>query len=135
MTHDEAFLAAILEAPDDPTPRLVYADWCEENGKPDFAYALRWMLARGLAPAHLPQRKLWPWMWFRASPLGGADWVKREKRRHQPAIMPVLLFDLLPTPDPHYQSFRSWHEAVESLGLRLRILGDLYAIAGRAESG
>jgi uncharacterized protein (TIGR02996 family) len=27
MTHEEAFLAAILEAPDDDTPRLIYADW------------------------------------------------------------------------------------------------------------
>jgi uncharacterized protein (TIGR02996 family) len=34
MTHDEAFLQAILEAPDDDTPRLIYADWLEEQDDP-----------------------------------------------------------------------------------------------------
>ena len=32
-----AFLADILEHPDDDTPRLVYADWLEENGDTDDA--------------------------------------------------------------------------------------------------
>ena len=34
MTHDEAFLAAVREAPDDDAPRLLYADWLEERGDP-----------------------------------------------------------------------------------------------------
>jgi uncharacterized protein (TIGR02996 family) len=34
MNHDEAFLQAILEAPDDEAPRLIYADWLEEQGDP-----------------------------------------------------------------------------------------------------
>ena len=34
MTHDEAFLQAILEDPEADTPRLVYADWLEERGDP-----------------------------------------------------------------------------------------------------
>jgi uncharacterized protein (TIGR02996 family) len=34
MTQDDAFLQAILEAPDDDVPRLVYADWLEEHGDP-----------------------------------------------------------------------------------------------------
>jgi uncharacterized protein (TIGR02996 family) len=32
MTQDEAFLQSIIEAPSDDTPRLIYADWLEENG-------------------------------------------------------------------------------------------------------
>jgi uncharacterized protein (TIGR02996 family) len=32
MTHDEAFLKAIAENPDDDAPRLIYADWLEEHG-------------------------------------------------------------------------------------------------------
>ena len=32
MTHDDAFLQAILETPDDDTPRLIYADWLDEHG-------------------------------------------------------------------------------------------------------
>ena len=34
MTHDEGFLQAILEAPEDDTPRLIYADWLEDQGDP-----------------------------------------------------------------------------------------------------
>lgn len=36
-----AFVAAIEAAPDDQTVRLVYADWCDENGDPATAAALR----------------------------------------------------------------------------------------------
>ena len=34
MTHDEAFLQAIIDNPDDDAPRLIYADWLEERGDP-----------------------------------------------------------------------------------------------------
>jgi uncharacterized protein (TIGR02996 family) len=32
MTPEEVFLQAIVEAPDDDTPRLVFADWLDEHG-------------------------------------------------------------------------------------------------------
>jgi uncharacterized protein (TIGR02996 family) len=32
MDHDRAFFEAIREAPDDDVPRLIYADWLEEQG-------------------------------------------------------------------------------------------------------
>jgi uncharacterized protein (TIGR02996 family) len=38
MTEDEPFLRAIDAAPDDDTPRLVYADWLDERGDPRAAY-------------------------------------------------------------------------------------------------
>jgi uncharacterized protein (TIGR02996 family) len=41
MTHDEAFLQAIIENPDDDTPRLVYADWLDEHGDADRAEFIR----------------------------------------------------------------------------------------------
>jgi len=34
MTDLEALHRAVLEHPDDDTPRLVYADWLEEHGDP-----------------------------------------------------------------------------------------------------
>jgi uncharacterized protein (TIGR02996 family) len=34
MTRDEAFLQAVLDSPDDDAPRLIYADWLDENGGP-----------------------------------------------------------------------------------------------------
>src|SRR5258707_731391 len=34
MTHDDAFLQAIIDRPDDDAPRLIYADWLDERGDP-----------------------------------------------------------------------------------------------------
>jgi uncharacterized protein (TIGR02996 family) len=41
MTHDDAFVESIVEAPDDDAPRLIYADWLEEHGDPDRAALIR----------------------------------------------------------------------------------------------
>ena len=41
MTDREAFLAAIRAVPDDDLPRLVYADWLEEQGDADRAEFIR----------------------------------------------------------------------------------------------
>jgi uncharacterized protein (TIGR02996 family) len=41
MTQAEAFLQAVCDNPDDDTPRLVYADWLEEQGQADRAEFIR----------------------------------------------------------------------------------------------
>jgi len=41
MSDRDAFLAAIAAAPEDDAPRLVYADWLEENGDPEHAEFIR----------------------------------------------------------------------------------------------
>jgi uncharacterized protein (TIGR02996 family) len=41
VSQHEAFLHAIIEAPDDDSPRLVYADWLEDNGDPARAEFIR----------------------------------------------------------------------------------------------
>jgi len=41
VSDRDAFLAAIHDAPDDDAPRLVFADWLEENGEPDRAEFMR----------------------------------------------------------------------------------------------
>jgi uncharacterized protein (TIGR02996 family) len=41
MTDGDAMLRAIIDAPDDDTPRLVYADLLEENGDADRAEFIR----------------------------------------------------------------------------------------------
>lgn len=41
MTDREALLAAVLQSPDDDTPRLMFADWCEENGETERAEFIR----------------------------------------------------------------------------------------------
>jgi uncharacterized protein (TIGR02996 family) len=56
MTHADAFLQAILNAPDDNAPRLLFADWLEEYGDAERAEFIRIQVAlawpsSGLAPA------------------------------------------------------------------------------------
>jgi uncharacterized protein (TIGR02996 family) len=41
LSQHESFLRAIYDAPDDDTPRLVYADFLEEHGDPDRAAYIR----------------------------------------------------------------------------------------------
>jgi uncharacterized protein (TIGR02996 family) len=41
LAEQEAFLRAIFDAPDDDTPRLVYADFLEEHGEPERAEFIR----------------------------------------------------------------------------------------------
>ena len=57
MTDDEAFVRAVVAAPADDAPRLVYADWLDERGDPRGAYLreeLRW--ARGRCGEPSPDR-------------------------------------------------------------------------------
>jgi uncharacterized protein (TIGR02996 family) len=51
MTHDDAFLQAILEDPDDDTPRLVYADWLDDHGRPERAEFIRLQCRLARLPA------------------------------------------------------------------------------------
>jgi uncharacterized protein (TIGR02996 family) len=41
VTPDEAFLADIIESPDDDAPRLIYSDWLEDHGQADRATFIR----------------------------------------------------------------------------------------------
>jgi uncharacterized protein (TIGR02996 family) len=45
VSDGEGLLAAILANPDEDVPRLVYADWLEENGQPALAGLIRMMVA------------------------------------------------------------------------------------------
>jgi len=47
LAQHEAFLRAIYDAPDDDTPRLVYADFLEEHGDPDKAAYIRYECEMG----------------------------------------------------------------------------------------
>lgn len=40
-THDDAFLADVIAHPRDDAPRLVYADWLEDNGRAERAEFIR----------------------------------------------------------------------------------------------
>jgi uncharacterized protein (TIGR02996 family) len=57
MTDADALLAAVLAEPDDDLPRLVYADWLDENGRPERAEFVRVQVEL----ARFPDRYFVPW--------------------------------------------------------------------------
>ena len=56
MTHADAFLDAIREAPDDDTPRLIFADWLDEHGDGDRAAFIRTQVRLALLVPDDPER-------------------------------------------------------------------------------
>src|SRR5262249_29562537 len=62
MTRQEdALLAAVCAAPEDDAPRLVYADWLEDNGQPERAELIRVEVGIERLPADDPQGR--PLVW------------------------------------------------------------------------
>ena len=57
MSIEQAFLADIIAHPDDDAPRLIYADWLEENGQPERGEFIRLQIKL----ATLPGRRGRPW--------------------------------------------------------------------------
>lgn len=45
MNDGQALYKAICENPDEDTPRLVYADWLEEQGEHEYAQYIRWNIS------------------------------------------------------------------------------------------
>lgn len=62
LTHPEAatFLRAIRAAPDDDTTRLVFADWLDEHGEPNWA---QWIRTQCLAPSSDDEARQWAERW------------------------------------------------------------------------
>ncbi|HJZ55948.1 MAG TPA: TIGR02996 domain-containing protein [Gemmataceae bacterium] len=58
MSDEKALLAAIWEYPHEDTPRLVYADWLEENGRPERAEFIRAQIAAARLPLADPAQAL-----------------------------------------------------------------------------
>jgi uncharacterized protein (TIGR02996 family) len=73
MSPEKGLLADIDERPEDGTPRLVYADWLEEQGRADEAFCQRWMVRHGKRPGdrrgrpHIQARYSWGW-WAEGMP-------------------------------------------------------------------
>src|SRR4051794_18637183 len=57
MTDGEALLRAVLVNPADDAPRLVYADWLEENGTPGHAAFIRGQIKLAQAETHTDPRQ------------------------------------------------------------------------------
>jgi uncharacterized protein (TIGR02996 family) len=65
MTDGELLLRAILDQPKEETPRLVYADWLEENGQPERAEFIRVQVEIA--------------GWGTTPPADAEEWVRRER--------------------------------------------------------
>jgi uncharacterized protein (TIGR02996 family) len=59
MTDHDALLRAIAEHPEEDTPRLMYADWLEENDQPDRAEFVRVQVELGRLDLNDPARRPW----------------------------------------------------------------------------
>src|SRR5262249_42472635 len=55
---EAAFLRSIRETPDDVTPRLVYADWLQENGDPERGEFIQVQCQLARPDLEEPQRRL-----------------------------------------------------------------------------
>jgi uncharacterized protein (TIGR02996 family) len=56
MSSADTFLADVREHPDEDAPRLVFADWLEDNGDPDRADFIRLQVRLAQLPEHDPAR-------------------------------------------------------------------------------
>jgi uncharacterized protein (TIGR02996 family) len=93
MSDHDALLAAICAEPDEDTPRLVFADWLEENDQPERAAFVRAQIELARTPAWEPfavlcrwRRREWLSGWpFRRflPPLAGSsvEWHEQAFRR------------------------------------------------------
>jgi uncharacterized protein (TIGR02996 family) len=59
MTDHDALLRAIAAHPEEDTPRLMYADWLEESGRPDRAEFVRVQVEMSRFGANDPARRPW----------------------------------------------------------------------------
>jgi uncharacterized protein (TIGR02996 family) len=57
MTDGDALRRAVIESPDEDTPRLIYADWLEENGQPERAAFIRAQIEAASAERFGPQAR------------------------------------------------------------------------------
>jgi uncharacterized protein (TIGR02996 family) len=55
MSDRDALFEAVLDAPGDDAPRLVFADWLDENGEPDRAEVIRLQIEAARTPSYEPR--------------------------------------------------------------------------------
>jgi uncharacterized protein (TIGR02996 family) len=76
MTSErDAILGTICDHPDDNAPRLVYADWLDENGDPERAEFIRWQIEiANLDPTSKRYEEIFPKMRAKLS-RKGKEWA------------------------------------------------------------
>lgn len=83
MTADDenaAWIASILEAGDDLSPRLLYADWLEEQGQPERAEFIRIACQLSMLAATDPRRHTLAKRWDDLEAAHEREWVRPLRR-------------------------------------------------------
>ena len=116
MTETHPLFLAVLADPS-PAPKLVLADWLEENDKPGLAYAFRWAGERGRHPY--------------ISPKGRNSYWDCKRRRGKEALhqLPRQVFDELPFARPELP-MRDTLAAFEALAQALFRLRCILSLCG-----
>jgi uncharacterized protein (TIGR02996 family) len=125
---DNAFVEDILAHPTDTAAMRIYADWLDEQGRTDLAFAYRWMAGRGYRPGQRRrQRARMPWAWWHEYSLQEADILEDlpDVRRCRQSRLPKLLFRAGGAGYGWYSYHRTFPEAVAYLAAGLRRLRDI----------
>jgi uncharacterized protein (TIGR02996 family) len=77
----DALLSAILAQPDEDTPRLIYADWLQENGQPERADFIRAQVWASQAEPYSPQAGAHERVAARLLERHAGEWVREVRLR------------------------------------------------------
>lgn len=106
-----AFVAAILETPDDAAPKGVFADWLDERGDDQLACAFRWMAWKKRHPSNwkdaYTEAQIWEWT-------SGPD--------HKPNALPNYIVGSNATISASWFRGKTFLESVAHLSDRLEFL-------------
>jgi uncharacterized protein (TIGR02996 family) len=135
---DEPFLAAILATPEDAAPLLIYADWLDEHGRADLAFACRWMGYRGFRPGQRRRprlRKPWAWWHDKSADAEPDELDRADIARCPEARLPLLLFQAMTGSLWSHAYYLTWPEAAAALARGLKALRNLTALDAPPEGG
>jgi uncharacterized protein (TIGR02996 family) len=93
----DAFVAKVVAELSDPAPKLVFADWLDDRGFADLAFAYRWCGRRGKYPTEVVQ--------FGTEYRWRSETKSRKAPETSPEAIPWVLFDRMATGRGTYQQF------------------------------
>lgn len=123
---DDAFAGAIMKEPADPLNYLAYADWLEEQNRPDESFAFRWMAKHGKRPFQRLKYKSgisvpgkYSWGWYRGQPRRSGV-PQADPPAPGTAYLPRSVFAEFTSAGHSY--YHSWRAAVLKLADVLKIV-------------